>query len=68
MMPSAAAVCVTNYPRQIDEMGFRVKLHGANFVSALGQKRTLQPILLMSALPPKAEIAERRVRDQGHGE
>src|SRR5215469_16809109 len=28
-------------------------------MSALGQKRTLQCILVMSALPPKADIAER---------
>jgi len=28
-------------------------------MSALGQKRTWQRILLMSALPPKADIAER---------
>jgi hypothetical protein len=28
-------------------------------MSALGQKRTLQPDEMMSALPPKADIAER---------
>jgi hypothetical protein len=40
-------------------MGFRVKLHGSNFeplMSALGQKRTLKPVHVMSALPPKADI------------
>jgi len=42
-----------------DGMGFRVKLHGSNFeplMPALGQKRTLEGIVLMSALPPKADI------------
>ena len=45
-----------------DEMGFRVKLHGSNFeplMSALGQKRTFGIVQLMSALPPKADIAKR---------
>ena len=40
-------------------MGFRVKLHGSNFeplMSALGQKRTLEYVRAMSALPPKADI------------
>jgi len=44
-----------------DGMGFRVKLHGSNFeplMSALGQKRTLRRVRVMSALPPKADIAE----------
>ena len=44
-----------------DEMGFRVKLHGSNFeplMSALGQKRTLKRLHPMSALPPKADIAD----------
>ena len=48
-----------------DGMGFRVKLHGSNFeplMPALGQKRTLEGIVLMSALPPKAGI---RADDQG---
>jgi len=45
-----------------DEMGFWVKLHGNNLealMSALGQKRTLQSVRPMSALPPKADIIER---------
>jgi len=29
-------------------------------MSALGQKQTLKKVRLMSALPPKADIAERR--------
>ena len=36
-----------------------VSLHGSNpepLMSALGQKQTLQRILVMSALPPKADI------------
>jgi hypothetical protein len=40
-------------------MGFRVKLHGSNFeplMPALGHKRTLRCISLMSALPPKADM------------
>src|ERR1700745_2200095 len=42
-------------------MGFSVSLHGSNpelLMSALGQKQTSDCQLLMSALPPKAEIAE----------
>ena len=31
---------------------------GANLMSALGHKRTLRRVHLMSALPPKADIAE----------
>ena len=45
----------------IDEMGFRAKLHSSNRearMSALGQKQTLWKVRLMSALPPKADIAE----------
>jgi len=40
-------------------MGFRIKSHGSNFeplMSALGQKQTFHSVLLMSALPPKADI------------
>ena len=40
-------------------MGLDVKLHGNNLeppMSALGQDGTWQRILLMSALPPKADI------------
>jgi hypothetical protein len=42
--------------------GVRVSLHGNNrepLMSALGQKQTLDCRLLMSAIPPKADIAER---------
>ena len=41
--------------------GLGVSLHGSNLeplMSALGQKRTLDRRLLMSALLPKADIAE----------
>jgi hypothetical protein len=41
------------------EMGLGVSLRGSNPeppMSALGQKQTSQRILLMSALPPKADI------------
>ena len=44
------------------EMGFRVSLQRSNpepLRSALGQKRTLTLVQPMSALPPKADIAER---------
>jgi hypothetical protein len=44
----------------IDEMGFGVSLHANNpkpVMPALGQKRTSQRIFVMSALPPKADIA-----------
>jgi hypothetical protein len=40
-------------------MGLGVVLHGSNpepLMSALGQKRTLRCILVMSALPPKADM------------
>jgi hypothetical protein len=40
-------------------MGFGVSLHGSKFeplMSALGQKRTLECVRAMSALPPKADI------------
>jgi hypothetical protein len=43
-------------------MGLGVSLHGSNLgppMSALGQKQTLRRILVMSALPPKADITER---------
>ena len=42
--------------------GFGVSLRGSNyqrFMSALGQKQTFGNVRLMSALPPKADIAER---------
>jgi hypothetical protein len=42
--------------------GSGVSLHGSNPdppMSALGQKQTLGKVRLMSALPPKADIAER---------
>ena len=41
------------------EMGLGVSLHGSNpepLMSALGQKRTLEYVRAMSALPPKADI------------
>jgi hypothetical protein len=44
------------------EMGFGVCLHSSNLeplMSALGQKRTSQSVRPMSALPPKADIADR---------
>ena len=44
-----------------DEMGFRAKLHSSNRearMSALGQKQTSEDVKAMSALPPKADIAE----------
>jgi hypothetical protein len=44
----------------IGEMGFGGSLHGSNLellMSALGQKQTSDWRLLMSALPPKADIA-----------
>jgi hypothetical protein len=47
----------------IDEMGIRHKLHSSNRearMSALGQKRTLRRVHLMSALPPKADIGRAR--------
>ena len=40
-------------------MGHEAKLHGSNPeppMSALGQKRTLADVRVMSALPPKADI------------
>jgi hypothetical protein len=43
-------------------MGLGVSLHGSNLeplMSALGQKQTFGPGNAMSALPPKADIAER---------
>jgi len=43
-------------------MGFRGQFAHGNpepLMSALGQKQTLRRILVMSALPPKADIAER---------
>jgi hypothetical protein len=46
----------------VGEMGFRIKLHGSNtepLMSALGQKQTSDCRPLMSAIPPKADIAER---------
>jgi hypothetical protein len=46
------------------EMGLEVSLHGSNsepLMSALGQKRTSDCHPLMSAIPPKADIAERRL-------
>jgi hypothetical protein len=45
------------------ETEFRVRLQSSNRearMSALGQKRTSEHVQSMSALPPKADIAERR--------
>ena len=42
------------------EIGLRLQLRSSNpdpLMSALGQKPTLQSIRVMSALPPKADIA-----------
>jgi len=42
------------------ETEFRVRLRSSNpepLMSALGQKQTLTPVRVMSALPPKADIA-----------
>src|SRR6516164_10471994 len=44
------------------EWGSRISLHGSNpktVMSALGQKRTLEHVRVMSALPPKADIETR---------
>jgi hypothetical protein len=44
-------------------MGVAVSLHGSNpkpLMSALGQKQTLAHVRIMSALPPKADIALHR--------
>ena len=49
---------VADYSRD-GGMGFGLAVHSSNpslAMSALGQKRTLQCILVMSALPPKADI------------
>src|SRR5262249_50064377 len=52
---------LTNYPRQIDEMGFRLhRINPEPPMSALGQKQTSALVRVMSALPPKADIALRR--------
>jgi hypothetical protein len=43
------------------EWGSGVSLHGSNpepLMSALGQKRTFSNVRRMSALPPKADIAD----------
>jgi hypothetical protein len=45
-------------------MGLRLLLHGKNpepHMSALGQKQTSTSETVMSALPPKADIARRRL-------
>ena len=55
-----------------DEMGFRGQVvHGSNSeppMSALGQKQTLRHFQSMSALPPKADIAECRCHLQRGGQ
>jgi hypothetical protein len=56
--------CIDDYSRELRavEWGSVVSLHGSNpkpLMSALGQKQTSHWRPLMSALPPKADIAER---------
>jgi len=46
---------------RLAKWGSGVGLHGSNpepLMSALGQKQTLRRILVMSALPPKADIRQ----------
>ena len=50
-----------NYSREFRpaKWGSRIKLHDSNCearMSAMGHKRTLAPVRIMSALPPKADI------------
>jgi hypothetical protein len=52
----------SNYSRDLRQakLGSGIILHGSNpepLMSALGQKQTSRHIGLMSALPPKADIA-----------
>src|SRR5215471_19990888 len=52
-----------NYSRdlRLAKWGSGVSLHGSNperLMSAMGQKRTLRGVRPMSAIPPKADIAE----------
>jgi len=42
--------------KNIDNFGVRLTQAGPLLMSALGQKRTLAHLRLMSALPPKADI------------
>jgi hypothetical protein len=54
----------TDYSRDLGlvKWGSGVSLHGSNLeplMSALGQKQTFGIVQFMSALPPKADIAER---------
>jgi hypothetical protein len=54
---------MTDYIRDLRqaEWGSAVTLHGSNpelLMSALGQKQTLKRLHPMSALPPKADIAD----------
>ena len=54
------AITARIYDRR--KWGSGVRLHGSNpelRMSALGQKRTLERVQSMSALPPKADIAAR---------
>ena len=50
---------VSQYKRQLSRGAFRAKRAARLPMSALGQKRTLGRFRLMSALPPKADIAGR---------
>jgi hypothetical protein len=57
---------MTDYIRDLRpaKWGSGVSLRGSNsepLMSALGQKRTLGDVRLMSALPPKADIAQREL-------
>jgi hypothetical protein len=56
-----SAGTTNNYFDEIvsSQMGLRVRLRGSHLyplMSAMGQKRTLAPVRVMSALPPKADI------------
>jgi hypothetical protein len=58
-----STLILTNYIRdlRLTKWGSGVSLHSSNpkpLMSALGQKRTLKHLQSMSALPPKADIAE----------
>jgi hypothetical protein len=55
-------VCDYSRDLRLAKWGSERKLHGTNLellMSALGQNRTSRSEITMSALPPKADIAER---------
>jgi len=63
---NAAQLILAASPRCDQGGGKRREGNGASVVrvmSAMGQKRTLRRVCVMSALPPKADIAE---RDKAH--